>query len=100
MEADPVNSTTIRVTWKPPLTVKQHGQIRGYQVVYSRLENGEAHGQPVIVDVALPDAQVHTLTHAHTHTGDRCVCNMVEPMADINPYTPSSLLHTAHLGVI
>ncbi|XP_024910058.1 protein tyrosine phosphatase receptor type Fa isoform X2 [Cynoglossus semilaevis] len=57
VEADPVNSTTIRVTWKPPLTVKQHGQIRGYQVVYSRLENGDAHGQPVIVDVALPDAQ-------------------------------------------
>nr|XP_040039422.1 protein tyrosine phosphatase receptor type Fa isoform X7 [Gasterosteus aculeatus aculeatus] len=57
VEADALNSTALRVTWKPPLSVKQHGQIRGYQVVYSRLENGEPHGQPVIMDVSLPDAQ-------------------------------------------
>lgn len=62
VEADALNSTALRVTWKPPLSVKQHGQIRGYQVVYSRLENGEPHGQPVIMDVSLPDAQV--LTHS------------------------------------
>lgn len=58
VEADALNSTALRVTWKPPLTLKQHGQIRGYQLVYSRLENGEPHGQPVIVDVSLPEAQV------------------------------------------
>uniref|UniRef100_A0A4W6C3W4 Receptor-type tyrosine-protein phosphatase F n=1 Tax=Lates calcarifer TaxID=8187 RepID=A0A4W6C3W4_LATCA len=58
VEVDAVNSTALRVTWKPPLSVKQHGQIRGYQLVYSRLENGEPHGQPVIVDVSLPEAQV------------------------------------------
>ncbi|XP_062419362.1 protein tyrosine phosphatase receptor type Fa isoform X9 [Pungitius pungitius] len=57
VEADALNSTALRVTWKPPLSVKQHGQIRGYQVVYSRLENGEPHGQPVIMDISLPDAQ-------------------------------------------
>uniref|UniRef100_A0A4W6C3A2 Receptor-type tyrosine-protein phosphatase F n=1 Tax=Lates calcarifer TaxID=8187 RepID=A0A4W6C3A2_LATCA len=57
VEVDAVNSTALRVTWKPPLSVKQHGQIRGYQLVYSRLENGEPHGQPVIVDVSLPEAQ-------------------------------------------
>ncbi|XP_069378729.1 protein tyrosine phosphatase receptor type Fa isoform X9 [Paralichthys olivaceus] len=57
VEVDTLNSTALRVTWKPPLFVKQHGQIRGYQLVYSRLENGEPHGQPVIVDVSLPDAQ-------------------------------------------
>ncbi|XP_074492953.1 protein tyrosine phosphatase receptor type Fa isoform X12 [Sebastes fasciatus] len=57
VEADALNSTALRVTWKPPLTVKQHGQIRGYQLVYSRLENGEPHGQPVIVDVSFPEAQ-------------------------------------------
>lgn len=56
MEA--INSTAIRVTWKPPLQVKQHGQIRGYQVIYSRLENGEPRGQPNILDIALPEAQV------------------------------------------
>ncbi|XP_036409568.1 receptor-type tyrosine-protein phosphatase F isoform X12 [Megalops cyprinoides] len=57
VEAEAVNSTAIRVTWKPPLSVKQHGQIRGYQVIYSRLENGEPRGQPSIMDVALPEAQ-------------------------------------------
>lgn len=56
MEA--VNSTAIRVTWKPPLQSKQHGQIRGYQVTFSRLENGEPRGQPNILDIALPEAQV------------------------------------------
>uniref|UniRef100_A0A673CJT0 Receptor-type tyrosine-protein phosphatase F n=1 Tax=Sphaeramia orbicularis TaxID=375764 RepID=A0A673CJT0_9TELE len=62
VEADALNSTALRVTWKPPLSLKQHGQIRGYQVIYSRLENGEPHGQPVIMDVSYADAQV--LTHS------------------------------------
>ncbi|XP_050990002.1 receptor-type tyrosine-protein phosphatase F isoform X8 [Labeo rohita] len=57
VEAEAVNSTAIRVTWKPPLSGKQHGQIRGYQVIYSRLENGEPRSQPYIMDVALPEAQ-------------------------------------------
>uniref|UniRef100_A0A8C2XKE0 Receptor-type tyrosine-protein phosphatase F n=1 Tax=Cyclopterus lumpus TaxID=8103 RepID=A0A8C2XKE0_CYCLU len=62
VEADALNSTALRVTWKPPLSMKQHGQIRGYQLVYSRLENGEPHGQPVIMDVSLPDAQEAIVT--------------------------------------
>nr|XP_046248900.1 protein tyrosine phosphatase receptor type Fa isoform X6 [Scatophagus argus] len=57
VEVNVLNSTALRVIWKPPLSVKQHGQIRGYQLVYSRLENGEPHGQPVIMDVSLPEAQ-------------------------------------------
>uniref|UniRef100_A0A8C1MK41 Receptor-type tyrosine-protein phosphatase F n=1 Tax=Cyprinus carpio TaxID=7962 RepID=A0A8C1MK41_CYPCA len=57
VEVDNVNSTALRVSWKAPLQQKQHGQIRGYQVVYSRLENGEPRGQPIILDVALPEAQ-------------------------------------------
>ncbi|KAM9849037.1 protein tyrosine phosphatase receptor type Fa [Aulostomus maculatus] len=62
VEADAINSTTLRVTWKAPLSVKQHGQIRGYQLVYSRLENGEPHGQPHIMDISLPDAQEAIIT--------------------------------------
>ncbi|XP_034003073.1 protein tyrosine phosphatase receptor type Fa isoform X4 [Trematomus bernacchii] len=62
VEADALNSTAIRVTWKPPLSVKQHGQIRGYQLVYSRLVNGEPHGQPLIMDISLPDAQEAIVT--------------------------------------
>lgn len=58
LEVEAINSTAIRVTWKPPLQGKQHGQIRGYQVIFSRLENGEPRGQPNIMDVALPEAQV------------------------------------------
>uniref|UniRef100_A0A665WW10 Receptor-type tyrosine-protein phosphatase F n=1 Tax=Echeneis naucrates TaxID=173247 RepID=A0A665WW10_ECHNA len=58
LEVEAINSTAIRVTWKPPLQAKQHGQIRGYQVIFSRLENGEPRGQPNIMDVALPEAQV------------------------------------------
>ncbi|XP_055779121.1 protein tyrosine phosphatase receptor type Fa isoform X7 [Salvelinus fontinalis] len=57
VEADALNSTALRVMWKPPLQVKQHGQIRGYQVVFSRLENGAPRGQPNIMDVSLPEAQ-------------------------------------------
>ncbi|XP_072219425.1 receptor-type tyrosine-protein phosphatase F isoform X2 [Leuresthes tenuis] len=57
LEVEAINSTAIRVTWKPPLQVKQHGQIRGYQVIFSRLENGEPRGQPNIMDIALPEAQ-------------------------------------------
>ncbi|CAL8347387.1 unnamed protein product, partial [Gadus morhua 'NCC'] len=62
LEAYALNSTAFRATWKPPLPVKQHGQIRGYQVVYTRLENGEPHGQPLIVDVSLPEVQEATVT--------------------------------------
>uniref|UniRef100_A0A672MA48 protein-tyrosine-phosphatase n=1 Tax=Sinocyclocheilus grahami TaxID=75366 RepID=A0A672MA48_SINGR len=62
VEVDNVNSTALRVSWKPPLQQKQHGQIRGYQVVYSRLENGEPRGQPIILDVALPEAQEAIIT--------------------------------------
>ncbi|XP_059922774.1 protein tyrosine phosphatase receptor type Fa isoform X3 [Gadus macrocephalus] len=62
LEAYALNSTAFRATWKPPLPVKQHGQIRGYQVVYTRLENGEPHGQPFIVDVSLPEVQEATVT--------------------------------------
>ncbi|XP_038616595.1 receptor-type tyrosine-protein phosphatase F isoform X10 [Tachyglossus aculeatus] len=57
VEVESVNSTSIRVSWKVPLPNKQHGQIRGYQVTYVRLENNEPRGQPVIKDVMLAEAQ-------------------------------------------
>lgn len=58
LEVYALNSTAVRVTWKAPLSLKQHGEIRGYQLIYSRLENGEPHGYPAILDIPLPDAQV------------------------------------------
>lgn len=41
------------------MPTKQHGQIRGYQVHYVRMVNGEPTGQPVIKDILIDDAQVH-----------------------------------------
>lgn len=58
VEVESVNSTAIRVSWKLPISNKQHGQIRGYQVTYVKLENNEPRGQPVIKDVMLSEAQV------------------------------------------
>ena len=55
---EPLNSTAVRVSWKLPVPSKQHGQIRGYQVTYVRLENGEPRGAPIIQDVMLAEAQV------------------------------------------
>ncbi|XP_050817052.1 receptor-type tyrosine-protein phosphatase F isoform X9 [Gopherus flavomarginatus] len=57
VEVESLNSTAIRVSWKLPLSNKQHGQIRGYQVTYVKLENNEPRGQPVIKDVMLAEAQ-------------------------------------------
>ncbi|XP_034065327.1 receptor-type tyrosine-protein phosphatase F isoform X20 [Gymnodraco acuticeps] len=68
LEVEAINSTAIRVTWKPPLQGKQHGQIRGYQVIFSRLENGEPRGQPNIMDVALPEAQEAIIAGLHSET--------------------------------
>ncbi|KAJ3595036.1 hypothetical protein NHX12_004341, partial [Muraenolepis orangiensis] len=68
LEVTAVNSTAIRVTWKPPMQGKQHGQIRGYQVIFSRLENDEPRGQPNIMDVALPEAQEAIIGGLHAET--------------------------------
>nr|XP_056723667.1 receptor-type tyrosine-protein phosphatase F isoform X11 [Euleptes europaea] len=57
VEVEPVNSTAIRVSWKSPLSNKQHGQIRGYQVTYVKLENNDSRGQPVIKDVMFAESQ-------------------------------------------
>lgn len=58
VEAEALNATAIRVLWRSPAPGRQHGQIRGYQVTYVRLENGEPRGPPVIQDVMLAEAQV------------------------------------------
>ncbi|XP_040976622.1 receptor-type tyrosine-protein phosphatase delta isoform X18 [Aquila chrysaetos chrysaetos] len=57
VEVEAVNSTAVKVSWRSPVPSKQHGQIRGYQVHYVRMENGEPKGQPMLKDVMLADAQ-------------------------------------------
>lgn len=58
VEVEVLNSTAIKVMWRSLLPGKHHGQIRGYQVHYVRVENGESRGLPLIKDVMLADAQV------------------------------------------
>lgn len=58
VEVEVLNSTAIQVLWRSPVQNRQHGQIRGYQVHYVCMENGEAKGLPQIKDVMLADAQV------------------------------------------
>jgi len=53
-----LNSTALKVMWRSLAPGRQHGQIRGYQVHYVRVANGESHGLPLIKDVMLADAQV------------------------------------------
>ncbi|KAJ8356844.1 hypothetical protein SKAU_G00196380 [Synaphobranchus kaupii] len=57
VEVEVLNSTAIIVSWRSLLSGRQHGQIRGYQVHYVRVENGESRGLPRIKDVMLADAQ-------------------------------------------
>lgn len=63
VEVEAVNSTSVKVTWRSPVPNKQHGQIRGYQVHYVKMENGEPKGQPMLKDVMLADAQVRLCFH-------------------------------------
>ncbi|KAG9480696.1 hypothetical protein GDO78_012253 [Eleutherodactylus coqui] len=57
VEVEVLNSTAIKVFWRSPVQNRQHGQIRGYQIHYIKMENGEAKGLPHIRDVMLADAQ-------------------------------------------
>ncbi|XP_072449919.1 receptor-type tyrosine-protein phosphatase delta-like [Chiloscyllium punctatum] len=60
VEVAALNSTALKVMWRSPVPSKQHGQIRGYQVHYVEVVDGEARGQPLIKDVMLADAQWET----------------------------------------
>ncbi|XP_045067891.1 receptor-type tyrosine-protein phosphatase S-like isoform X40 [Coregonus clupeaformis] len=62
VEVEAVNSTSIKVIWRSPMPTKQHGQIRGYQVHYVRMVNGEPMGQPGIKDILIEDAQEMVIT--------------------------------------
>lgn len=60
VEVEVLNSTALKVMWRSLTPGKQNGQIRGYQVHYVRVENGESRGLPLIKDVMLADAQVRS----------------------------------------
>ncbi|XP_056613842.1 receptor-type tyrosine-protein phosphatase S-like isoform X14 [Triplophysa dalaica] len=57
VEVEAVNSSSVKVLWRSPVPSRQHGQIRGYQVHYVMMVNGEPVGHPVIRDILIDDAQ-------------------------------------------
>ena len=65
VEVQPLNSTSIRVSWRSVKPDQRNGQIRGYQVHYALLENGESRGLPRIRDIMLDDSQVRSSGHPH-----------------------------------
>ncbi|KAF6715157.1 Receptor-type tyrosine-protein phosphatase F [Oryzias melastigma] len=62
VEAEALNSSAIRVSWMPPLSVKQQGPVLGYHLICSRMENGQPHGQPILLDVPVYEAQEALIT--------------------------------------
>ncbi|XP_048053479.1 protein tyrosine phosphatase receptor type Db isoform X6 [Megalobrama amblycephala] len=52
-----LNATSARVSWKPPVAERQHGNIRGYQVTYARRTAGERTVSPRIRELLLRDPQ-------------------------------------------
>uniref|UniRef100_A0A0F8AS25 Receptor-type tyrosine-protein phosphatase delta n=1 Tax=Larimichthys crocea TaxID=215358 RepID=A0A0F8AS25_LARCR len=66
VEAETVNASAVRVKWRAPAPERQHGQIRGYQVHYVRMNYGEPQGQPFIKDILIEDSQV-TLLLSNEH---------------------------------
>ncbi|XP_073704498.1 receptor-type tyrosine-protein phosphatase S, partial [Garra rufa] len=57
VEVQPINSTSVKVSWRSVLPGQRNGQIRGYQVHYALMENGETQGLPRIKDMMLDDDQ-------------------------------------------
>ncbi|XP_016110568.1 receptor-type tyrosine-protein phosphatase S-like [Sinocyclocheilus grahami] len=60
VEVQPINSTSVKVSWRTVFPGQRNGQIRGYQVHYARMEHGESLGLPRIKDMMLDDEQRDT----------------------------------------
>eukprot|EP00058_Branchiostoma_floridae_P015952 XP_002601440.1 hypothetical protein BRAFLDRAFT_281312 [Branchiostoma floridae] len=59
VNAEPINSTYIMVTWRPPRPELANGNVRGYQIHYQRLaSSGEPVGYPMMKDVMNPETEV------------------------------------------
>ncbi|XP_034470420.1 receptor-type tyrosine-protein phosphatase S-like isoform X7 [Hippoglossus hippoglossus] len=58
VDVQPLNSSALRVTWRSVLPRFRLGQIRGYQVHFSRAEGGESRNLPRIKDLLLDESQM------------------------------------------
>ncbi|XP_049453508.1 receptor-type tyrosine-protein phosphatase S-like isoform X7 [Epinephelus fuscoguttatus] len=58
VDVQPLNSSALRVTWRSVLPRLRQGQIRGYQVHFSRTESSESRNLPRIKDLLLDESQM------------------------------------------
>ncbi|XP_061653479.1 receptor-type tyrosine-protein phosphatase S-like isoform X1 [Phyllopteryx taeniolatus] len=58
IDVNPFNSSALRVTWRSVLPRLRQGQIRGYQVHYSRVGGSESRNLPWIKDLLLDESQM------------------------------------------
>ncbi|XP_051943516.1 receptor-type tyrosine-protein phosphatase S-like isoform X6 [Hippocampus zosterae] len=56
IDVNPINSSALRITWRSVSPRLRQGQIRGYQVHYSRV--GESRNLPWIKDILLDESQM------------------------------------------
>uniref|UniRef100_A0A7N8WJE9 protein-tyrosine-phosphatase n=1 Tax=Mastacembelus armatus TaxID=205130 RepID=A0A7N8WJE9_9TELE len=57
VDVQPLNSSALRITWRSVSPRLRHGQIRGYQVHFSRAESGDSRNFPRIKDLLLDESQ-------------------------------------------
>ena len=64
-----LNSTTVKVNWKPPFNKEQNGIIRGYQIHLQELnKEGDLVNEPIKIDVANGDAEEFNVTDLQPDT--------------------------------
>uniref|UniRef100_G3UET9 protein-tyrosine-phosphatase n=1 Tax=Loxodonta africana TaxID=9785 RepID=G3UET9_LOXAF len=82
VEAEALNATAIRVLWRSPTPGRQHGQIRGYQVHYKKMEENKTRTpgrtvsdpqlcpQEMIITNLQPETAYSVTVAAYTMKGD------------------------------
>ncbi|XP_035861420.1 receptor-type tyrosine-protein phosphatase S-like isoform X1 [Sander lucioperca] len=58
VDVQPLNASALRVSWRSVLPRLRQGQVRGYQVHFSRSESGESRNLPQIKDLLLDESQM------------------------------------------
>ncbi|XP_056276531.1 receptor-type tyrosine-protein phosphatase S-like [Pseudoliparis swirei] len=58
VDVKPLNSSALRVTWRSVLPRLRQGQVRGYQVHFSRAKRSDSRNLPRIKDLLLDESQM------------------------------------------
>ena len=83
MSVEAVNSTAVKVSWRPPLNKERNGIIRGYQVHYVKVNKDDvpigisgmedARGSEIheiVIGSLQPDSYYQIIVAAYTRKGD------------------------------